>query len=407
MQPFEGIRVIDMTHVLAGPFCTYQLAVLGADVIKVESPGNPDLTREEGVSPALNDQLYGTYFMAQNAGKRAISLDIKSTEGAEILKRLAATADVLVENYRGGSLDRLGLGYAALSAVNPQLIYCSLTGFGHTGPKRSDPAYDIVIQAFSGIMAANGEAESAPVRVGPPMVDYGTGAQAALAVSAALFQRIRTKKGQRIDVSMLDAALMLMSANVAATQANGRAPQAHGNAHPTNAGYAAYDTSDGLLMLGAWTNRQMGDLFRALGDGERAAAVEATPRGDIGSRREEDAAFLRTALAQKTADSWELILNQAGVPAARVRRLDEAMAHAQIASRTVLQTTPGADREGAPKALPVAAFSYAHGGPAPGRAPPKVGEHTAEILAELGYDAAAIADLGDRGVLSLYRGSGL
>ena len=131
MQPFEGIRVVDMTHVLAGPFCTYQLAVLGADVIKVEPPEDPDMTRQEGVSPALNDEYYGTYFMAQNAGKRAVSLDIKTTEGRQILKRLVATADVLVENYRGGSLERLGLGYEDLSSVNPRLIYCSLTGFGH------------------------------------------------------------------------------------------------------------------------------------------------------------------------------------------------------------------------------------------------------------------------------------
>ncbi len=400
MQPFEGIRVIDMTHVLAGPFCTYQLAVLGADVIKVELPGNPDMTRGSGVSPALNEALYGTYFMAQNAGKRALSLDIKSSEGREVLLRLVASADVLVENYRGGTLDRLGLGHEALSAVNPMLIYCSLTGFGHTGPKRSDPAYDIVIQAFSGIMAANGEADAPPVRVGPPMIDYGTGAQAALAVSAALFQRERTGKGQRIDVSMLDAALMMMSANVAATQADGRPPRAHGNAHPAYAGYAAYPTSDGMLMIGAWTNRQMGALYRALGDAARAAAVEAMPRAEVGSRRDEDADFLRDALAEKTADEWEAILNQAGVPAARVRRLDEAMAHPQVASRAVLQGYPGANRDGAPKALPVAAFSYAHGGPAPGRAPPEIGEHNAEILAELGYGAAAIADLEERGVLS-------
>lgn len=401
MQPFEGIRVIDMTHVLAGPFCTYQLAVLGADVIKVEAPDNPDMTREDGVAPALNAQRHGTYFMAQNAGKRAISLNIKSKEGHEILKRLVATADVLVENYRGGTLDRLGLGYDALSAVNPQLIYCSLTGFGHTGPKRSDPAYDIVIQAFSGIMAANGESDAPPLRVGPPMIDYGTGAQAALAVSSALFQRMRTGKGQRIDVSMLDAALMLMSANVAATQSDGRPPKAHGNAHPEISGYAAYDTSDGLLMVGAWTKKQLGALFRVLGDGARALALEATPRADFGSRCEEDTAFLRAVLAQKTADDWEQILNAAGVPAARVRRLDEAMAHEQVASRNVLQTYPGAGKEGAPKALPVAAFSYAHGGPAPGRAPPKIGEHTAEVLAELGYDAAKIAELSDRGVVSL------
>ena len=400
MQPFEGIRVIDMTHVLAGPFCTYQLAVLGADVIKVEPPQSPDMTRQVGVTPELNDDHYGTYFMAQNAGKRAISLDIKTTEGKHILKQLVATADVLVENYRGGSLARLGLGYEDLSSKNPGLIYCSLTGFGHTGPKRSHPAYDVIIQAFSGIMAMNGEADAPPVRVGPPMVDYGTGSQAALAISAALFQRVRTGRGQCIDVSMLDAALMLMSANVSATQADGRPPQAHGNAHPQYAGYATYDTADGLLMVGAWTNKQMSSLFRILGDPERAVAVERTPRGEVGLRRGADTAFLRAKLAEKTADEWETRLNDAAIPAARVRRLDEAMAHEQVVSRTVLQSYPGADRIGVPNALPVAAFSYDHGGPKATVRPPKVGEHTVEVMKELSYDGVAISDLEERGIIA-------
>jgi len=400
MQPFEGIRVIDMTHVLAGPFCTYQLAVLGADVIKVEPPQSPDMTRQVGVTSELNDDHYGTYFMAQNAGKRAISLDIKTTEGKHILKQLVATADVLVENYRGGSLARLGLGYEDLSSKNPGLIYCSLTGFGHTGPKRSHPAYDVIIQAFSGIMAMNGEADAPPVRVGPPMVDYGTGSQAALAISAALFQRVRTGRGQCIDVSMLDAALMLMSANVSATQADGRPPQAHGNAHPQYAGYATYDTADGLLMVGAWTNKQMSSLFRILGDPERAVAVERTPRGEVGLRRGADTAFLRAKLAEKTADEWETRLNDAAIPAARVRRLDEAMAHEQVVSRTVLQSYPGADRIGVPNALPVAAFSYDHGGPKATVRPPKVGEHTVEVMKELSYDGVAISDLEERGIIA-------
>lgn len=401
MKPFEGIRVIDMTHVFAGPFCTYQLAVLGADVIKVEPPGDPDMTREEGVVPELNARGMGTAYMAQNGGKRAIAVDIKTAEGIEILKKLAATADVLVENYKGGTLDALGLGYDALAAVNPQLIYCSMTGFGHTGPKGSDRAYDAVIQAYSGVMAANGEANSPPVRVGPPMVDYGTGAQAALAVSSALFQRSRTGKGQRIDVAMLDAALMSMSALVAGTQATGAPPLPHGNTHLACAGYATYETQDGLLMIGAWSNRQMGALYRLLGDADRAARTERTARSDIGSLQSEDAAFLQAVLRDKTADEWERLLNAAGVPAARVHRLDETVAEAQIASRSVLQTYPGSDQPGMPKALPVAGFTYAHGGPSLGGPPPGVGEHTAEVLAELDYDSAAIAALADRGVLSL------
>jgi len=199
---------------------------------------------------------------------------------------------------------------------------------------------------------------------------------------------------------MLDAALMMMSANVSATQADGCPPQAHGNAHPKYAGYATYQTKDGLLMVGAWTNRQMAALYRVLGDTDRAIAVEQTSRAGIGNRCAEDTAFLRSTLPHKTADEWERILNDADVPAARVRRLDEALAHEQITSRTVLQSYPGAEREGAPNALPVAAYSYAHGGPTPGGAPPKVGEHTTEILAELGYDTAAIESLSKSGIVA-------
>ena len=400
MQPFEGIRVIDMTHVLAGPFCTYQLAVLGADVIKVEPPKNPDITRQSGVSLELNDEHYGTYYMAQNACKRAISLDIKTPEGKRILKKLVAKSDILVENYRGGSLNRIGLGYKELSSLNPRLIYCSLSGFGHTGPKRSDPAYDVIIQAFSGIMAMNGEADSAPVRVGPPMVDYGTGSQAAFAISAALFQREQSGIGQHIDVSMLDAALILMSINVAGTKANGTPPKAHGNADPQYASYATYDTKDGMLMVGAWTNRQMGTLFRTLGDTNRAADVESTSRKNLRLRRDRDAAFLSSTLAQRTADEWEAILNKAGVPAARIRNLNEAMDHEQVISRAVLQSYPGAHRNGFPNALPVAAFSYKSGGPELRTPPPKIGEHTIEIMEELGYDATVVSELEEKDIIA-------
>jgi len=399
MQPFDGIRVLDMTHVLAGPFSTYQLAVLGADVIKIESPHNPDMTRIEGATPALNEAHYGTYFMAQNANKRAMAVDIKTELGKQVLRDLVKTADVLVENYRGGTLEALGLGYDDLKTLNDTLIYCSLTGFGHSGPKRSDPAYDIVVQAFSGLMAANGELDAPPVRVGPPMVDYGAGAQAALAISAALFQREKTKRGQRIDVAMADAALMMMSAHVSATLATGIPPKAHGNAHPKYAGYATYHTANGLLMIGAWSNKQMAMLFRVLGDEGRADDVEKTPRGEVGHRLADDTEFLHQEMPKKSADDWEALLNQAGVPASRVRALDETLAHEQVASRTVLQSYAGSDQPGYPSALPVAAFTYEHGGPALKSAPPKVGEHTTDVLNSLGYGHDQITALRAQGVV--------
>lgn len=399
MRPFEGLRVIDMTHVFAGPFCSFQLAVLGADVIKVEDPAAPDMMRREGADAALNAAGYGLAFIAQNGGKRGICVDIRTARGRRIITELVRGADVLVENWRGGALERLGLGHEPMRKLNPRLIYCSLTGFGAGEPKGTDPAYDNVVQAFSGMMAANGEAGRDAVRIGPPVVDYGTGAQAALAIAAALFRRATTGEGTRIDVSMLDAAFMLMSSMTAATAATGRAPQRHGSCDGDYAGYGAYETAEGVLMIGAWTNRQQADLFRALGDAGRAAAVAGLPRPALVARREEDSAFLRRVLMGETAAEWEARLNRAGVPAARVRGLDEALCDEQVAARRGVQANPGRARAGVPERLPVAAYGYDRDGPALDRAPPEIGEHTAEILRELGYDAAAQAELEDAGIV--------
>ncbi len=399
MKPFEGIRVLDLTHVLAGPFCTYQLGVLGADVIKIEPPGNPDMTREEGVVPALNDAAYGTYFQAQNAGKRAITLNLKDEAGRDVLRRLIKTADVLVQNYAGDALEELGFGYEAVSAIQPKLIYCTLTGFGRTGPKANHPAYDVVIQAFSGLMAANGTPDTGPVRVGPPMVDYGTGAQAALAISAALLQREKTGKGQHIDVSMLDAALMLMSSSVTDTLTTGKPPKPHGNNHPNYAGYRTFETADGLLMVGAWTNRQLSRLFEVVGEPERAAHILQVPRARVGELAADDAGIISDHLKSRSADEWEAVLNDARVPAARVRTLDEALAHEQIRYRRVVQQAGRAPADNGPPAFPVAAFSYDHGTPGLKRPPPLVGEHTDEVLAELGFSSTEIGAFREAGTL--------
>jgi crotonobetainyl-CoA:carnitine CoA-transferase CaiB-like acyl-CoA transferase len=228
-RPFVGIRVIDVTHVLAGPFATYQLAVLGADVIKVEHPDEPDQSRSGGTDKGLNRAQLGTSFLAQASNKRAITLDLKAECDRDILKKLVAAADVFVENYRPGALEALGLGYEALSAINPRLIYASFSAFGDSGPNRERTAYDHVIQATSGIMAMTGTADFNPVMFGAPAIDYATGTTGAFALSAALFQRERSGRGQRIDMAMLDVAMILMSSHLTGYLRNGTHPKPHGN----------------------------------------------------------------------------------------------------------------------------------------------------------------------------------
>ena len=227
-RPFEGIRIIDITHVLAGPFAAYQLAVLGADVIKVEDPNDPDQSRGSGTDRALNRRQMGTGFLTQASNKRSITLDLKSEAGRRILKRLVAGADVMVENYRPGAFDALGLGYEAMAAINPRLIYCSISAFGQDGPRGKQTAYDHVIQATSGLMATTGTEEVNPIKFGSPAVDYATGTMAAFALASALFQRERTGSGQRIDLAMLDVAMILMSSHLTGYLRNGDRAQAFG-----------------------------------------------------------------------------------------------------------------------------------------------------------------------------------
>jgi len=378
-RPFEGIRVIDVTHVLAGPFATYQLAVLGADVIKVEHPDDPDQSRGGGTDKALNRAQLGTSFLAQGSNKRAITLDLKTEHDRDILKKLVATADVFVENYRPGALDALGLGYEALSAINPRLIYASFSAFGDTGPQRQRTAYDHVIQASSGIMAMTGTKDVNPVMFGAPAIDYATGTTGAFALSAALFQRERSGRGQRIDMAMLDVAMILMSSHLTGYLRNGTHPKPHGNrhAHATN---GAYETKDGLLMVGASNLRQQRRLWTVL---ERPDLIKRN-NDDREQDHARETAVLAEILKTRTADEWEEFFQARHVPAARVRTMGEAVADPQIASRGIIHRHASAPGIEGSFGVPVAAFTFAHGGPRIDAPPPAVGQHNEEIFAELG-----------------------
>ncbi len=399
MKPFEGYRILDLTHVLAGPFSAFQLAVMGADVIKIEPPHQPDMMRPEGALEDFGDRGMGVHFMAQASNKRSLALDLRDPDGRDIFLNLVAGADVVVENFCADVMEGFDLGYDVLREVNPRIIYCTVTGFGHTGPKRNHPAYDNVIQAFSGLMAATGTPGSAPVRVGPPVLDYGTGAQTAFSIAAALLQRERTGKGQRIDVAMLDAALMLMCSTVVDTQARGSAPVPPGNGNPANAGYACYPTADGLLMIGAFTVKQHVRLWTALGCPDRGAEIMWAGHKCLRERVAEHAAELTELLAVRTAAEWEDILNEAEVPAARVRTLDEALAHPQVATRGVLQDGIVNPTTGSAFRMPVAAAMFGEHGPELLTPPPELGRDSDQVLAEAGLRPDEIETLKARGVV--------
>jgi crotonobetainyl-CoA:carnitine CoA-transferase CaiB-like acyl-CoA transferase len=393
-RPFEGIRIIDITHVLAGPFAAYQLAVLGAEVIKVEDPNDPDQTRGTGTDRELNRRQMGTGFLTQASNKRAITLDLKSGAGRGILKRLVAGADVMVENYRPGAFAALGLGYEAMSALNPRLIYCSISAFGQDGPRGDQTAYDHVIQATSGLMATTGTEEVNPIKFGSPAVDYATGTMAAFALASALFQRERTGCGQRVDLAMLDVAMILMSSHLTGYLRNGTEPKPSGNrhAHATN---SCYEAKDGLVMLGASNLRQQRRLWLAL---ERPDMVKEDNEARDHDR-DREAGVLADILKTRTADEWEIFFQARHVPAARVRRLAEAVQDPQFATRGVTHRHDGAPGIEGGFAVPLAAFKLAHGGPSIETPPPEFGADTDAVLAEHGYAPSEIADFRRAGVI--------
>ena len=393
-RPFEGIRVLDITHVLAGPFATYQLAVHGADVIKIENPKDPDMMRVNGMNEADNAAMMSSGFLTQSSNKRAITLDLKQAEGQAVLKKLAATADVLVENFRPGAMAALGLGYADLAAVNPRLIYASFSAFGQEGPRGNYTAFDHVIQANSGIMATNGEQGGAPIKFGSPVIDYATGTTGAFALAAALFQRERTGRGQHIDMAMMDVAMVMMSSHITDFTHGGHHPEPHGGWQGFASG-SCWPTQDGLLMLGAQSLAQQRRFWAALGREDMAKPTHAARRAD----QARECQVVGETLLTRTADEWEVFFQSRHVPAGRVRRMEETLADPHLAHRAVLHRHESSTGVGGGYSVPLAAFKLAHGSARIDSPPPTLGRDTDAVLGEAGYSMAEITSLRDAGIL--------
>jgi len=394
--PLHGVRVLDVTNVLAGPFCSFQLVLLGAEVIKIEHPENGDLARRLGADVKMNEELMGVSFVAVNAGKQSVTINLKTPEGKQIFKELAAISHVVIENFRPGVMTRLGLDYPVLAKVNPRLVYCAISGFGQDGPLAMRPAYDQVIQGISGVMNVTGDAQTAPLRVGYPICDTMGGITAAMAICAALVDSQTTGHGRRIDVSMLESTLASMGWVVSNYLNAGIEPVPMGNENFTAAPSGAFRTANGLLNIAANEDAQYEKLCDVIGRPELKTDVRFAERETRRRNRPAINKEIAPELMKRSAAEWEQMLIGAGVPAGRVLSVPEILGHPHLTGRNFVSEFEGSAGK---QIVTRGGFLFSDDEASPQGPAPALSEHTDAWLGKLGYDAEQIQNLRKKGVI--------
>ncbi|MBP6861596.1 MAG: CoA transferase [Neisseriaceae bacterium] len=394
-QALAGIKVLDLSRVLAGPSCTQHLADLGAEVIKIERPEVGDETRT-WAPPSFADGT-SAYFAGVNRNKRSVTVNLSTPEGQDLIKKMIVEADVLMENYKVGGLQKYGLDYAQVQALNPRLIYCSLTGFGQSGPDAKRPGYDYIIQGMSGLMSITGPSEGLPFKVGVAVVDLFTGLQATVGIQAALIERAKSGLGQWIDVSLLDCAVNML-ANVGMNYlATGEVPPRLGNAHPNIVPYQVFETGqDQHLILACGNNQQFAAVAAALGHPEWATDPRFLTNPDRVAHREALIALMVPCFMNQGRDEWLSVLEAAGVPCGPINNIAEAFAMPQVQARAMSVALSESDRAmtliGNPLKLSRTPVQYQS-------LPPKLGQHTQEVLKEMGISDELIVQLKNKKII--------
>ena len=392
----DGIRVVDLTRVLAGPYCTMILGDLGAEVIKIEHPERGDDTRQWG--PPFVEGGQSAYFLCANRNKRSLTLNLKSEKGLRILKELVEVSDIVVENFRVGTLERWGLSYEELQRLRSGVIYCSITGYGYTGPYRDRPGYDFMAQAQSGFMSVNGPVAGEPYRAGVAIADLAAGIFASNAIMASLFARERTGEGQRIDISLLDSMVALMSYVASNYLVSGESPQRYGNAHPNIVPYQEFKTRDGYIALAAGNDRQWSILCEAIGHPEWAKDERFSTNPKRLEYREVLVKQVNEEIGQRDSTYWLSLFEEIGIPAAPINDMANTFSDPQVQARNLRWEVPHPTAGtvplvASPLNIPTSPAQVRH-------PPPLLGQHTDEILSELlAYDQDSIQSLREQGAI--------